>query len=797
MWFRYAPLVCAALLFFIGSSDASTVWHVNAVRGSDKADGRSASPTGSSGPLRSLHRLGEVIRAGDTAVLACGSTWRESLSVRGGSTAAPITIVAENRCAPGSRPTIDPRQALPFQASAGWREAGILSATVGAVFVGDALLQPAMLGGTPWLALPAQSPGTKGSSEIALPAAIHNKADYLQGAVIAIRTVPYRVERRRIVAVASSGAIRLDFPTHYPVKEGTPFFIEQIAEPTLSGWASNANGQLLVRLSEQPKSAVSWVRASPSVLSEGTLILRGVSVVNAGEDAIRISRGAGSRLEDVRIDCAVRDGIHLVDSENSIVTESVVRNVGRDAIRFENSGRSSAAFNEIERVGMGATPTDIFAAINAETSSNMRIRGNRMRSIAYLGIRFKRNTVVEENLIDRACVRLPDCGAIYGWARLDPQLPFSSRLTRNVIRNIGSDEPLDVQGNPIAAGIYLDDLASGVTVDANVVENSQSGIFLHNSTMNIVQNNQILYTRDCAICMVGGIDVDTVTAMGNNFFKSNVLLPAPGGTGYRMFSRFGLPDWRRISGEVIVHETNSPVVVIETSDKVTRLMGKSMRAGNLLGDEMAAIHTYIATMSGAGEQISTAGSFGVSGDSVRKMASGSGNCANPNTCGRLTSGGGFARLYSAEYPALQNDPLAVSFVLRGALPDAGAIVELRASEAPYDLLAEVARISPGYVAGSRIALSIPGIHIRKRWRLHVVTNGTTEIEVSDFKVLKGVRAVPSVRSLVNETPSAKRINCSDWKLSDCSKLRSISGGRVDAIDLPPHSAIVAIESNDK
>ena len=74
------------------------VFHVNSQAGDDRNDGRAATaPTGTAsttGPWKSLARVMQSdLGPGDTLVLACGSTWNETLRVPANGTAArPVQI---------------------------------------------------------------------------------------------------------------------------------------------------------------------------------------------------------------------------------------------------------------------------------------------------------------------------------------------------------------------------------------------------------------------------------------------------------------------------------------------------------------------------------------------------------------------------------------------------------------------------------------------------------------------------------------------------------------------------------
>ncbi|MCW2365049.1 hypothetical protein M2341_000496 [Sphingobium sp. B7D2B] len=97
---RGLKLIAAALSLTAAHARAET-YHVNAITGDDRFDGRVATQ-----PFRSLARLGSVkLKPGDRILLAAGSVWKEPLTItQSGSRGAPIVVGPTGS---GARPRID------------------------------------------------------------------------------------------------------------------------------------------------------------------------------------------------------------------------------------------------------------------------------------------------------------------------------------------------------------------------------------------------------------------------------------------------------------------------------------------------------------------------------------------------------------------------------------------------------------------------------------------------------------------------------------------------------------------
>lgn len=161
------------------------------------------------------------------------------------------------------------------------------------------------------------------------------------------------------------------------------------------------------------------------------------------------------------------------------------------------------------------------------------VRGNTLDSIGYIGIGFGgQKTLVENNVVDHACMTTHDCAGIYTWSgNVSSGNSFQSigargsEVRKNIVRNtIGN--PQGCPGyRPAGQGIYLDDGSQEMYVHDNVVHENEIGLFLHNNRNGVITNNisfgnreaQIIVQRDAIVNdIVYGNRVDSNLFVGLN-----------------------------------------------------------------------------------------------------------------------------------------------------------------------------------------------------------------------------------------------------------------------------------------
>lgn len=352
----------------------------------------------------------------------------------------------------------------------------------------------------------------------------------LSGATLVWRAADWLIETRQIVRYEDDVTYLLSASDEtFPLLPETPFYVEgkrwMLDSP--GEWAY-ADGKLYV-WPPDGKSPEGRTWAAPRA--------RGINA--SGSHDVQI--------QGVKIVAATL-GIDGSDAVNLQITDTVIRNSGEDAILAGGSGlqvkrvsiinavqnglRANddardvlVADSTIEGAGMLGMPRRSKGALVFELSSGQRIMRNHIRNASYIGIRVFREAVVSDNVIERVCLRLSDCGGIYTFAR--DHKPLHVRIERNQIRQLSQR---------MAHAIYLDDYANGVIVKGNLMENNPGGMQLHNAFGNVIRDN--IFRNNQFEHMLFNETGATAAIQQNkilrNRFESNDAAPT-----YRLWSEHG------------------------------------------------------------------------------------------------------------------------------------------------------------------------------------------------------------------------------------------------------------------
>jgi parallel beta-helix repeat protein len=227
------------------------------------------------------------------------------------------------------------------------------------------------------------------------------------------------------------------------------------------------------------------VRAAPDANGIDADGSHGVVIDNvaifAARDGISANGSAHLTVRNTDIRNMARDGIWASGSRGLRVHATTVANARRNGIDgwYAISG-AVVSDSSVTDTGMAGMPSPSDAAILFGAGADNRIERVRVTRSAYHGINVMRNrrSVVSGSMVDQACLRLSDCGAIYTSAR-DGQ-PLALRIEGNTVtRNQGAD----------VIGIYLDDGANAVTVSGNTVSHNQRGLVVHDGYDATISHN--------------------------------------------------------------------------------------------------------------------------------------------------------------------------------------------------------------------------------------------------------------------------------------------------------------------
>ena len=250
------------------------------------------------------------------------------------------------------------------------------------------------------------------------------------------------------------------------------------------------------------------------------LQIRDTDIFNSGEEAIVL--GSGAQVQRINVRGSRQHGLRAdQDAKGILVSDS----------RFKH-------------IGMLGMPRRSKGAIVFESAQDVVVERNHISDTAYLGIRVFRNARVSENLIERACLRLADCGGIYTFARDRQRL--NTVIEGNQIKHLTGRS---------AYGIYLDDFANGVRVEGNQLENNGGGIELHNGFDNDIVSNRFINNRHEQMLFN---ETAPFAAISSNRVHDNVFISKKDVPVYRLWSRHGSTYVRRFADFSRNDYTNPP-----------------------------------------------------------------------------------------------------------------------------------------------------------------------------------------------------------------------------------------------
>lgn len=552
-------------------------YYVDSANGDDRNDGSAASAGAAGiGPWKSLSRvMTSNLGPGDALVLACGSTWNETLRLPASGTAnQPVAVTAPaGGCT--SPPTID--GSVLVEPSAWTPHSGNIYKTALAtpplqLFVtsgvmteahhpnrGHQTTDPA----SPYLALATDGnvqtyngrPGSTtitAGTDLQVPAS----ANLAAGARLRLRTNSWVLDESLIsqVSTTTTGTtLMLATPTRYPATAGWGYLLlGQLWMLDSAGeWAHDVQaGQLYAWMpdSNPPTAALraTLLAVGVDLSARENVVINGLLVRRVGTGiAMRGSKGVQVR-NSVIADTASK-GVDAAISTNATLDSNTLVRTGSDAISGQDDSTEPAqgmtVRNNIIRdsgvLMLGDTVLSLPISSRAALRAGARavVTGNTVVNAGYLGIWPGANSQVEDNFVFGACTVLDDCAGIY-----TSNADNNSQIRRNtVIHSRGA-----LQGKPAAVrysqaqGIYLDESATGVLVEDNTLIDADNGIQVHVSARNVIRGNRLFGNRASQIWLQETRNRDNVNGdVFANVVQGNLIAAAaPGAVALRLQTVF-------------------------------------------------------------------------------------------------------------------------------------------------------------------------------------------------------------------------------------------------------------------
>lgn len=320
----------------------------------------------------------------------------------------------------------------------------------------------------------------------------------------------------KVQSINSSGVVTLDKPAHYGIHPNHRYRFVNVLEAIDSPgeYYIDRNSRMLyfyppINGTDQHK--INALNASAELTSFSGPLFEFSSVNYAIVENIRFENHRGI-------------AVNFNNAFHNVVRGSVVRNVQLNAGRMRLGNGNGFVSCDIENIGESAFDMDgghwptLSKGRHFVISCHIRkfgqlarsyhpavrlygvgmiVRNNRIEDAPHSAIWLQGNEhLIEANDIFNVCYETSDAGAIYMGRDLSEQ---GNKIWANRIRNVKSN--VNSPQSNFAAAIYLDDFASGTSVQNNIIESCDRGILVGGGRDNFIKNNAM---RDVAV----GIHVD-------------------------------------------------------------------------------------------------------------------------------------------------------------------------------------------------------------------------------------------------------------------------------------------------
>jgi parallel beta-helix repeat protein len=426
---------------------------------------------------------------GDSILFKCGDTFKGTLTVKAGSSTAPIVYSAYGT---GSLPTITGFQAITSWTDAGngvfWTQTTIPSTMTLNIVTLDGINTPrGRYPNTNYLKFESHSGYTSITDN-----EMTDNTDWT-GADIVIKTQRWDLERRTITShiagTLNFAALKLE------PKNSFGYFItnDQRTLDSFGEWFLAKDGKFYMYFgSENPSNHVinvSTIDALSYIDGKNYVVFDRLRFAGANSRAIQLKSATlnGGLIKNCEFEFCGKYGVEALNTSSYITIDNCKFNQINDYAIYCQSPYTTIINSDIQNIGLYPGMGDIYSAVGI-FGDYTTIENCTIKNVGYNGI-FHRGsyTILKKNYIDTFCAVTDDGGGIYTSKDIYPGKEFSENI---IVNGIGNGEGTDDTGARYGNGIYLDEQTTGTTVINNTVANcTNGGIFLHNARDNDIQSN--------------------------------------------------------------------------------------------------------------------------------------------------------------------------------------------------------------------------------------------------------------------------------------------------------------------
>lgn len=231
------------------------------------------------------------------------------------------------------------------------------------------------------------------------------------------------------------------------------------------------------------------------------ITLQSLNVHNINSNAINATQSVDATIVANRINRVADSGVSGIDankSTNALIENNVLEEIGA----FVKAGK---------RISLPMT-----TKFGIHAGKEAIIANNSLSDIGGNAIEGGINNDIDSNIIQRSCLNITDCGAIY------------SGNTSMIQKNLITEAPGSLEGTPDGTynhtnGIYLDEGGYGISVIGNTVKGATHSVQLHRASQSTISNN-IFYGTDSHIIYQNESSLINGGVFGN-IITNNQLFP--------------------------------------------------------------------------------------------------------------------------------------------------------------------------------------------------------------------------------------------------------------------------------
>ncbi|MEA5112592.1 MAG: right-handed parallel beta-helix repeat-containing protein [Geobacteraceae bacterium] len=532
------PVISLFVTAFVLISPAKSLaqtYYVDATDGNDSNSGFSSSRS-----WKTISKVnGSKFQPGDFILFRRGCVWREMLIVPSSGTAGnTITFGAYGL---GAKPVISGADIV---GARGWSLYGgkifvtnvnNMNASPTQLYVDGTYYDTAHYPNSGYLMATANSSNKNTITDAKLGFTV----DKVVGATVKVREVPWLIDTSAVTAFnLMTRTLSINASLSYAMRAGYGYYLQNklwmLDSP--KEWYFDPKAFRLYLWTVEG-DIPNWNKVEVSNRSYGIVnaaknyvTIRDLVVFASNRYNVYIS-GASNVIVD---NCDIRGGqvgIFLANTTSSSIRNNSVRDTLSTGIStdWNTANNLELLNNSINSAGnVGSKPKNSLAGIYVN-GDNVNIKNNTVTNSGYIGISIGGHRItVQDNIVDRSCIVLDDCGGIY--ATNDGA---SNKITGNTISNSAGNFIGTAYNITQAHGIYLDDLTHDTIVSGNIVSNADYGIFIHTGYNNTITGNSVFNARMNGLLMnENGSDAVSGTVHGNLVNNNIFEVCSTGATAY-------------------------------------------------------------------------------------------------------------------------------------------------------------------------------------------------------------------------------------------------------------------------